>query len=248
LVSLTKLLIYGLVGAFAVSALIDPARASGTASAFGGIGTALSNLGRGTQSLLTGVGTGTAKLFNPLFTLRDLIYGPQAGVQTPTDIQQATSTGSILTPQQNIQQQQAIELDPAAQFTPLTAGHIWQQGMTPNYNIQASEQGAAIAANTALEQSSYRPGFSFQSTPTLGPVPTTSASVFGQNVPLSAAAIQYYQKIGVEVSPANNETVAANNSANATSPGSSAASSNFSAGAAQAAGYSTGQRTGKRKW
>lgn len=241
MVSLTKLLIYGLVGAFAVSALIDPARARGTAQAFGGIGSALGNLGTGTQSLLTGIGTGASKLLNPLWTLRDLIFSPQAGVQTQTDIQQATSTGSILTSQQNVKEQVAIQLDPTAPFTPITAGHIMQQGITPNYNIQAAEQGAAVAANTALEQSSYRPGFSFRIDPSVGPVPTTSASVFNQNVPLSAAAIQYYQKIGVDVSPANNETVAANNSSNATSPGASAASPNFSRGAAQRAGYSTGR-------
>ena len=78
MVSLGKWIILGLAGAFAISALVDPARAHGTVSAFGGIGTALGSLGGGVQSLLSGVGTGTAKLFNPLFTLRDLIYGPQA--------------------------------------------------------------------------------------------------------------------------------------------------------------------------
>ena len=92
MVSIGKWLILGLAGAFAISALVDPARAQGTVQAFGGIGTALGSLGSGVQSLLTGVGTGTAKLFNPLFTLRDLIYGPQAGVQIPTDIRQSSST------------------------------------------------------------------------------------------------------------------------------------------------------------
>ena len=81
MVSIGKWLLYGLVGAFAISALVDPARAQGTIGAFGGIGTALGSLGSGVQSLLTGTGVGVSKLFNPLFTLRDLIYGPQAGVQ-----------------------------------------------------------------------------------------------------------------------------------------------------------------------
>ena len=67
---------------------MDPARAQGTIGAFSGVGTALGSLGGGIQSLLTGTGTGISKLFNPLFTLRDLIYGPQAGVQIPTDIRQ----------------------------------------------------------------------------------------------------------------------------------------------------------------
>jgi len=67
MVSIGKWLLYGLVGAFAISALVDPARAQGTISAFSGVGTALGSLGAGVQSLFTGVGTGTAKLFNPLF-------------------------------------------------------------------------------------------------------------------------------------------------------------------------------------
>jgi hypothetical protein len=67
MVSIGKWLLYGLVGAFAISALVDPARAQGTIGAFSGVGTALGSLGGGIQSLFTGVGTGTAKLFNPLF-------------------------------------------------------------------------------------------------------------------------------------------------------------------------------------
>ena len=239
MVNITKWLLYGLVGAFALSALIDPARASGTVGAFGGIGTALGNLGRGTQSLLTGVGTGAAQLFNPLWTLRDLIYGPQAGVQTQTDIQQATSTGLITTPQQNIQEQRAIQLDPRALFTPVTTGFGGTQlGMTPSYNYQQSEMGAADAATQAMQ------GFSYHSIAGIGPAPVTQAQVHGQNVPLSAEAVQHYQSIGVDVSPANPQTVAANNAGNATGGGASAQSSNYSAGAAQAAGYSTGSRRG----
>jgi len=239
LVSITKWLIYGLVGAFALSSLIDPARAQGTVSAFGGIGTALGNLGKGTQSLLTGVGTGAAQLFNPLWTLRDLIYGPQAGAQVQKDMYEITSTGNTQSSQQEIQQQQNVQ----SQFQstgsfPTQMIPQQQEGMTPNYNYQQSELGAADAANLALS------GFSYHSVPGIGTAPVTQAQVHGVNVPLSAAAVQYYQSIGVDVSPANNETVAANNSGNATGGGASAASSNYSAGAAQAAGYSTGSPTG----
>lgn len=223
MVSLTKWLIYGLVGAFALSSIIDPARAQGTARAFGGVGTALSNLGGGVQSLLTGVGVGSSKLLNPLWTLRDLIYGPQAGVQTPTDIQQATSTGLITTPQQNIQEQTAIQLDPAAPFTPVTGGFGGEPlGMSPSYNYQQSEIGAQQAADHTLQGWSY----SFQ--PGLNPAPVTQAQVHGVNVPLTAQAVQYYQKIGVDVSPANPETVAANNPGNQTGGGAQASSSSGS--------------------
>ena len=235
MVSITKWLIYGLVGAFALSSLIDPARAQGTVQAFGGIGTALGNLGRGTQSLLTGVGTGAAQLFNPLWTLRDLIYGPQAGAQVQKDMYEITSTGNTASSSQEIQQQQNVQ----SQFQstgsfPTQMTPQQQEGMTPHYNYQQSAIGAAGAANLALE------GFSYHSAPGIGTAPVTQAQVHGVNVPLSAQAVQYYQSIGVDVSPANNETVAANNAGNATGGGASAQSSNFSAGAAQAAGYSTG--------
>jgi hypothetical protein len=237
LVSITKWLIYGLVGAFALSSLIDPARAQGTVQAFGGIGTALGNLGRGTQSLLTGVGTGAAQLFNPLWTLRDLIYGPQAGAQVQKDMYEITSTGNTASSSQEIQQQQNVQgqFQSTGSFPTQTTPQQ-QEGMTPNYNFQQSEIGAADAANLALE------GFSYHSVPGIGPAAVTQAQVHGVNVPLSTQAVQYYQSIGVDVSPANNETVAANNPGNATGGGASAASSNYSAGAAQAAGFSTGPR------
>jgi len=214
LVSITKWLVYGLVGAFALSSLIDPARAQGTVSAFGGIGTALGSLGAGIKSLGAGVGFGAASLFNPLFTLRDLIYGPQAGVQTPTDIQQATSTGLITTPQQNIQTQQAIQLDPNAPFTPVTTGYGGILGMSPNYNYQVSQQGAAEAADHTVR------GFSYSYEPGLNPIAVTQAQVHG---------------IRVDVSPANPQTVAANNPGNATGGGAQASANTSSSGGASTA-------------
>ena len=117
MVSIGKWLLYGLVGAFAISALVDPARAQGTISAFSGVGTALGSLGSGVQSLLTGTGVGVSKLFNPLFTLRDLIYGPQAGAQVDKDIYQVSATGN-LTAKQTAYEIEAIQLDPAAPYTP----------------------------------------------------------------------------------------------------------------------------------
>ena len=228
MVSIGKWLIYGLVGAFAISALVDPARAQGTIGAFSGVGTALGSLGGGIQSLFTGFGTGTAKLFNPLFTLRDLIYGPQAGVQVGTDIRQSTSTGN-LSPGQIKFETQAIQLDPNAPYTPITTGF---GGVTLPYSQAAAEQGAAQAANQALQ------GYSYRSQPSISPAPVAQVMIHGAALPLSQAAISHYQALGVDVSPTSNQTVASQNSSNATSP--SSASANFSAGAAQAAGYSKG--------
>jgi hypothetical protein len=203
MVSIGKWLLFGLVGAFAISALVDPQRAFATTQAFKGVGGALGSLGGGVQSLFTGVGTGVAKLFNPLFTLRDLIYGPQAGLQTQTDVRDISSTGGIQTTGQEITQTQTSQI------------------------LSPSQQAA---------------GFRFSSQPSISPVPVAMATVHGQNLPMSAAAIAYYNALGVTPSPSSNETTSSQNTGNATSV--SSASSNYSAGAAQAAGYSTGAPRG----
>lgn len=242
MVSIGKWLMYGLVGAFALSALIDPARAQGTIGAFSGVGTALGSLGGGIQSLLTGTGVGVSKLFNPLFTLRDLIYGPQAGAQVNKDIYQTAST-SNLSIQQTPAQQMAIELDPAAPFTPITTGFggTPAYGSPPTYTEQKAEQGAAEAANTTLEGFSYTPQNTWYSTIGVDQSPLSQVTVHNQTYPMSEAAIEYYQALGVTVSPSSNQTVSSQNSSNG--GGVSSASANYVAGAAQALGYSTGQPT-----
>jgi hypothetical protein len=234
MVSIGKWLIYGLVGAFAISALVDPARAQGTIGAFSGVGTALGSLGAGVQSLFTGVGTGTAKLFNPLFTLRDLIYGPQAGVQVPNDIRQSSSTQN-LTAKQEPFEMKSIMYAPQAAYTPATTGFGGSPalGEPPNYSVGIAQEGAAEAANTAVQ------GFSYRFTPSISPAPVAQVMVHGESLPLSQAAISHYQELGVTVSPEVNQTIQSQNSGNAT--GASSASSNYQAGAAQAAGYSTGK-------
>ena len=234
MVSIGKWLLYGLVGAFAISALVDPARAQGTIGAFSGVGTALGSLGSGVQSLFTGVGTGTAKLFNPLFTLRDLIYGPQAGVQVPNDIRQSSTTQN-LSIQQEPFEMKSIMLDPSAPYTPVTTGFGGTPalGEPPNYSVGIAQEGAAEAANTAVQ------GFSYRFTPSVSPSPVAQVMVHGESLPLSQAAISHYQELGVTVSPEVNQTIQSQNSGNAT--GASSASSNFQAGAAQAAGFSTGK-------
>ena len=201
MVSIGKWLIYGLIGAFAISSLINPQKAFATTQAFGGVGSALGSLGTGIQSLLTGTGVGVSKLFNPLFTLKDLIYGPQAGLQTQTDVREISSTGGFKTTQQEIQQTQTLQ------------------------TLSPSQQAA---------------GFQFSVQPSIGPVPVAAALIHGQNLPLSATAVEYYNALGVTPSPSSSQTTSSRNTGNATSPAS--ASSNYSAGAAQRAGYSTGSR------
>ena len=236
MVSIGKWLIYGLLGAFAISALVDPNRAYATTQAFKGVGGALGSLGSGVQSLLTGTGTGVSKLFNPLYTLRDLIYGPQAGVQVQSDISQVSETGNIHT-SQVASQQRAIELDPGAMFTPITTGFAGEPtyATPPNYSYEKAQLGAAEAASHALE------GFSYHFKPSINPVPIAQTTIHGQSLPLSQSTISHLQALGVTVSPEVNQSVSSQNSGNATSV--SSATSNYQAGAAQAAGYSTGSPT-----
>ena len=68
------------IGVFALANIVArPKEASMSATALsetltsfgGGIGA----IGSGVQSLFSGIGTGSAQLLNPLFTLKDLIYG-----------------------------------------------------------------------------------------------------------------------------------------------------------------------------
>ena len=233
MVSIGKWLLYGLVGAFAISALVDPARAQGTIGAFSGVGTALGSLGGGIQSLLTGTGTGVSKLFNPLFTLRDLIYGPQAGVQIPTDIRQSSSTQNLTVKQEPFEMR-SIMLDPAAPYIPVTTGFGGTPalGEPPNYSVAIAQEGAAEAANTAVQ------GFSYRFRSSISPAPVAQVMVHGESLPLSQAAISHYQALGVTVSPEVNQTIQSQNPGNAT--GASSASSNYQAGQAQSMGYSTG--------
>jgi hypothetical protein len=194
MVSIGKWLIYGLIGAFAISALVDPQRAFATTQAFRGVGGALGSLGGGVQSLLTGVGTGTAKLFNPLFTLRDLIYPTQAGAQTPKDIRELASVGAIQSTPQYIADIQTIESQPG---TPSTTTSTLPIPSTPSTPTLAP--------------------FIFQTRPSISPVPVAKATVHAQNLPMSQAAIEYYNRIGVEVSPSSSQTVQSSNTSNATS-------------------------------
>ena len=186
--SLTKYLVYGLIAAFAITSLADPKRAYGATQAFGGVGSALGSLGAGLQGLLSGAGTGASKLFNPLWTLKDLIFSPQAGVQTPTDIREIASTQNPQFEAPQKQQYEAIETDPRSY--PQAGGPIFQFGYNPQIDpVQA----------------------------------IAPARVFNQNVPLTQTAINYYQSLGVQVSPESNQTVQSQNTQNATSASHSAA-------------------------
>ena len=199
--SIGKYLVYGLLAAFAITSLAQPSRAYAATQVFGGVGSSLSSLGTGIQDFLTGTGTGVSKLFNPLFTLRDLIYGPAAGQQVALDVREETTTGNITTSQQAIEASEVLQVQP-------------QTLINPTYTT---------------------PPFQFNIQPSISPAPVASSVVHGQIMPLSQAAINHYQALGVSVSPANSQTVASRNTSNASAPSTQASSAGRSASAPSAA-------------
>jgi len=64
----------GLIGAFLLNTLIRPASALGTGAALQETGKGIGSIGAGIGSALSEIGRGSAKLFDPLWTLKDLIY------------------------------------------------------------------------------------------------------------------------------------------------------------------------------
>ena len=71
---ITSYLALGLVGAFLLNTLIRPASALGTGAALQETGIGIASIGAGIGDSLRSIGSGSAKLLDPLFTLRDLVY------------------------------------------------------------------------------------------------------------------------------------------------------------------------------
>ena len=119
---------------FLGNALVRPAQASATAQALTssgvGLGASLSSIGSGIQSLFTGVGTGAAKLLNPLFTIKDLIGYTGSG--TPAQSGFVSETGL------------------SGEGTPLTASPVvrnFVETIDPSYVLNTNATYSFIEAN-----------------------------------------------------------------------------------------------------
>lgn len=95
---ITKVVLTSIVGLFAASFFKD-AFATSLGGAIGNVGQgaqslggAFSSIGSGTKDLLEGIGIGTSKLLNPLFTLKELA-GPIFGVASGGTQTEQFSTG-----------------------------------------------------------------------------------------------------------------------------------------------------------
>ncbi len=71
---LTGYLALGLVGAFLINALVRPASAIGTGGALQETGKGIASIGEGIGESLRSIGSGSSKLLDPLFSLKDLLY------------------------------------------------------------------------------------------------------------------------------------------------------------------------------
>jgi len=71
---LTGYLALGLVGAYLINALVRPASAIGTGGALQETGKGIASIGAGIGESLRSIGSGSSKLLDPLFSLKDLLY------------------------------------------------------------------------------------------------------------------------------------------------------------------------------
>ena len=111
---------------------------SETLTAFGG---GVGAVGTGVQSLFTGIGTGSAQLLNPLFTLKDLIYGNE--------------TANIILTENELTASNTVTVDPVVN----TASD--QPGVTPQAPATASafpnnKLSRIQAANDAADRAAGR--------------------------------------------------------------------------------------------
>ena len=95
---ITSYLALGLVGAFLINALIRPASAIGTGAALQETGSGIASIGAGIGSSLRSIGQGSAKLLDPLFSLRDLVYDANvAGAASVGPVSQEQGTTDVVT-------------------------------------------------------------------------------------------------------------------------------------------------------
>ena len=88
----------GLIGAFLLNTLIRPTSAIKTGAALGITGTGIASIGEGIGSSLRSIGSGSAKLLDPLWTLKDLLYDANvSGAASVGPVSQEQGTTDVIT-------------------------------------------------------------------------------------------------------------------------------------------------------
>ena len=89
----------GLVGAFLINALVRPQSALGTGAALTETGSGIASIGRGIGESLRSIGSGSAKLLDPLFSLKDLVYDSKvsgsANISPTAQVDGETNNGTL---------------------------------------------------------------------------------------------------------------------------------------------------------
>ena len=99
---LTGYLALGLVGAFLINALVRPASAIGTGGALQETGKGIASIGKGIGESLRSIGSGSSKLLDPLFSLKDLLYDANvSGSASVGPVSQAQGSTNIVTGSSN---------------------------------------------------------------------------------------------------------------------------------------------------
>ena len=112
---ITSYLALGLVAAFLLNTLIRPASAIQSGAALGITGSGIASIGEGIGSSLRSIGSGSAKLLDPLWTLKDLLYD--------ANVSGAASVGPV-------SQEQGTTDAPTGVATPSSSTITWSSGTT----------------------------------------------------------------------------------------------------------------------
>jgi len=112
---LTGYLALGLVGAFLINALVRPASAIGTGGALQETGKGIASIGEGIGQSLRSIGSGSAKLLDPLFSLKDLLFD--------ANVSGAASVGPV-------SQEQGATNALTGTLTPSSSTITWSSGTT----------------------------------------------------------------------------------------------------------------------
>ena len=95
---LTGYLALGLVGAFLLNALVRPQSAIGTGAALTETGIGISSIGVGIGDSIRAIGSSSAKLLDPLFSLKDLVYDAKvSGAANVSAVAQNEGLGNVPT-------------------------------------------------------------------------------------------------------------------------------------------------------
>ena len=125
----------GLIGAFLLNTLIRPASAIQTGGALGVTGSGIASIGEGIGQSLRSIGSGSAKLFDPLFTLRDLVYS--------SDVSGSANVGAVAN--------ESMQQEFSAPTKPVSSTITWSSGTSaqvPSLSPAARAYYSALGVST----------------------------------------------------------------------------------------------------